>query len=73
MEEKNTAKAFNPDLWFALGYITALVVMFATEKIARWLSSEAIVYTIPPASENGATSETGETVTSLVKEGAESE
>lgn len=73
MDEENTGKPFNPDLWFALGYITALVVMYATEQIARWLSSEAIVYTIPPSSENGKASDTGETVTSLVKEAVESE
>lgn len=75
MEENDTTKAFNPDLWFALGYITALVVLFATERIAKWISSEAIIYTIPPtpSSENGKHSETGEEVTSLVKEYTEHE
>lgn len=74
MEEgKSNAQVSNADLWFAIGYITALVVMYLTSKLADYLSSEAVVYTIPPSSENGAKSETGEKVTSLVKEYTEHE
>lgn len=74
MEENNSdlTKAFNPDLWFAFGYFTAIIVMYLTEKIAKYLSSEAVVYTMPP-SQNGNASSIGETVITLEKETADNE
>jgi hypothetical protein len=66
-------KATNADLWFLAGYVTAVVAMYLASKISEFLASEAVVYTIPPASENGKKSETGDEVTSLVKEYTEHE
>lgn len=74
MEGEKTNPRSNADLWFAAGYIAALVVMYLTSKLSEYLASEAVVYTIPPtASQNGNESATGEAVTSLVKEYTENE
>jgi hypothetical protein len=55
--------------WVSVCYLALYVGI----RLSEYLASEAVVYTIPPSSENGATSDTGETVTSLAKEAVESE
>lgn len=67
-------KKGNPELWFALGYLTALSMMFFTDWVVKYLRSLEVPATVTPIhSDNGKASVTGETVTSLVKEEATSE
>lgn len=70
MEEGKTTKNFDLLYWVSVAYL----VFYLFIKLSEWFPSKAIVYTIPPKnSQNGKESETGETVTSLVKEPAEHE
>jgi len=74
MEAPEGREGTSPLFWFALGYLVASLVEIFMEEISRLFSIETIEPgTVVAFSDNGATGEKGETVSSLVKEESTSE